>query len=577
MNEISGLPLPAPRSNISSDPDRAAARAHMYAMGLSDEQIAQPLVGIVTTWSGAMPCNMTHRDLAQDIARGVRASGGNPVEFNTIAVSDNITMGTKSMRASLVSREVIADSIELVGRAHQIDALVCVVGCDKTVPAAVMAASRLDVPTVILYSGAMMPGMLRGQEVTIQEVWEALGRRAAGLIEQDEVDELARVACPGAGTCPAQYTANTMANVIDMLGLTVIGHADIPAASPEKSRAAEEAGRVVIDALRNDVRPSQLITEASIRNALTAVAAMGGSTNAVLHLLAIARESGIDLDIDAFDIASSQTPIIAALKPNGPFAALDFWRAGGTPLVIRNLIAGGYLEKDERSVDGRTLAEVGKDAKESSGQIVVTSVDTPVKAGGALAILRGSLAPGGCVLKLGGRSNMSRTGPAKVYDSEEEAFASIQNGDVVAGDFVIIRNEGPAGGPGMREMLSITAALVGQGLGESVVLVTDGRFSGASHGLVIGHVAPEAAHGGPIALVRTGDSISVDVDNRQLNLQVSETELDRRRGLVKPSSKTIESGVLAKYAALVGSASDGAITRPPTTRDSVSAMKEAMS
>ncbi|MFD4261093.1 dihydroxy-acid dehydratase, partial [Streptomyces sp. NPDC058534] len=494
--------------NIADDPDRAPARSHLYAMGLTDDDMRRPTVGIASTWTGTMPCNLTHRDLARHVATGVRRAGGTPMEFNTVAVSDNLTMGTPGMRASLVSREVIADSIELMGRAHAFDALVCIVGCDKTVPAAMMAMARLDIPAVLLYSGSMMPGRWRDRDVTIQDMWEALGERAVGRLGQEDVDDLARNACPGAGTCAAQYTANTMGAVADFMGLAPFGVGDVPAVAAEKQAAAEHVGEVALDVFARDVRPSHILTRDALYNAIVSVAAMGGSTNAVLHLLAVAREAGLDLAIDEIGAICRQVPIVTGLKPSGPHTAVDLWRAGGTSLVASRLRNAGLLRENVPLVDGRSFADVAADVREAPGQDVVASVAEPVKPAGALAVLRGSLAPDGCVLKLGGRADFRREGPARVFDSEEECFEAIQGRHVRAGDVVIVRYEGPAGGPGMREMLSITGALVGQGLGDSVALVTDGRFSGVSHGLVIGHVAPEAYQGGPIALVRDGDTVA---------------------------------------------------------------------
>ncbi|MEU6674263.1 dihydroxy-acid dehydratase [Streptomyces sp. NPDC046925] len=546
--------------NIADDPDRAPARSHLYAMGLSEEEMRRPTVGIASTWTGTMPCNLTHRDLARHVATGVRRAGGTPMEFNTIAVSDNLTMGTPGMRASLVSREVIADSIELMGRAHQFDAMVCIVGCDKTVPAAMMAMARLDIPSVLLYSGSMMPGTWRGREVTIQDMWEALGERSVGRVSQEDVDDLARHACPGAGTCAAQYTANTMGTVADFLGLAPFGVGDIPATVVEKTAAAEQVGELALDVLSRDLRPSAILTEDAFHNAIVSVAAMGGSTNAVLHLLAIAREAGIDLAIDTIGTVCRAVPIITALKPSGPYTAADLWRAGGTSLVAARLLEAGVLRDSVTLVDGRSPADVAADAVATEGQEVVREVKSPVKAPGALAILRGSLAPDGCVLKLGGRPDFVRQGPARVFDSEEECFEAIQGGRITEGDVVIVRYEGPAGGPGMREMLSITGALVGQGLGDSVTLVTDGRFSGVSRGLVIGHVAPEAWHGGPIALVADGDTVVVDSARNTLDLDVPDAELAERRARWTRPERPLERGVLSKYAAIVGSASDGAVT-----------------
>ncbi|MBF8185940.1 dihydroxy-acid dehydratase [Nonomuraea sp. K274] len=547
--------------SIADDPDRAPARSHLYAMGMSEEEMRRPTVGIATTWTGTMPCNLTHRELAAHVADGVRAAGGMPMEFNTIAVSDNLTMHTPGMRTSLISREVIADSIELMGRAHGFDALVVIVGCDKTVPAAIMALARLDVPSVVLYSGTMMPGRWRGRDVTIQDMWEALGERAVGRLDQSDLDDLARHACPGAGTCAAQYTANTMGSVADFLGLAPFGLGDIPAVAEGKNAAARRAGEIAMEALARDARPSRVLTPDALHNAIVSVAAMGGSTNSVLHLLAIAREAGLPLRIDEIGEVCRQVPIITGLKPSGgDFTAADLWRAGGTALVARRLLEAGLLREDVTLVDGRTLADVAADAEEAPGQQVVAGVDKPFKQRGALAILRGSLAPDGCVLKLGGKDDFRHEGPAKVFDSEDECYTAIQEGRIVAGDVIVVRYEGPAGGPGMREMLSITGPLVGRGLGTSVALVTDGRFSGVSHGLVIGHVTPEAYHGGPIALVRDGDTVVVDSAAGTLDLVVPESELAERRASWRRLERTVERGVLAKYVATVGSASDGAIT-----------------
>lgn len=548
------------RSSILDGSERAPARSHLYAMGMTEADMAKPAIGIATTWTGTMPCNLNHRELARHVAAGVKKAGGTPFEFNAIAVSDNLTMGTPGMRASLVSREVIADSIELMARAHLFDGLVCIVGCDKTVPAATMALMRLNIPSVILYSGAMMPGTWHGQSVTIQNMWEGLGERAVGRISQKEIDELARVACPGAGTCAAQYTANTMANVVDFLGLAPIGLGDIPAVAPEKNLAAEQIGGIAMQLVASRLRPLDIVTRDSLHNAIVSVAALGGSTNAVLHLLAIAHEAQIPLDIDAFDEVCRTVPIIANLKPSGQYASYDLWRAGGTGIVVRELLAAGLLRSEVRLVDRRSLEEVASQAVETPGQDVVRSVADPVKGPGALAILRGSLAPEGCVLKLGGRKSLQFAGPARVFDSEEDCLGAIEADRIEPGDVIVVRYEGPAGGPGMREMLTVTAPLVGRGLSQKVALVTDGRFSGVSHGMVIGHVAPEASKGGAIALVRDGDRIIIDSDQRLLSVEVSEEELARRRQSWSPPAKSVERGVFSKYVAQVGSASLGATT-----------------
>ncbi|GAA3551382.1 dihydroxy-acid dehydratase [Nonomuraea rosea] len=547
--------------SIADDPDRAPARSHLYAMGMSEEEMRRPAVGIATTWTGTMPCNLTHRELAAHVAEGVRAAGGTPMEFNTIAVSDNLTMNTPGMRTSLVSREVIADSIELMGLAHGFDALVAIVGCDKTVPAAIMALARLDVPSVVLYSGSMMPGRWRGRDVTIQDMWEALGERAVGRLDQAELDDLAKHACPGAGTCAAQYTANTMGGVADFLGLAPFGVGDVPAVAADKNAAARRVGEIAMEALARDARPSRVLTADALHNAIVSVAAMGGSTNAVLHLLAIAREANLPLEIDEIGEVCRRVPIITGLKPSGgDYTALDLWRAGGTSLVARRLLEAGLLRENVTLVDGRTLAEVAADAEETPGQQVVRTAAEPFKRRGALAILRGSLAPDGCVLKLGGKADFRHEGPARVYDSEAACTAAIDAGLIVPGDVIVVRYEGPAGGPGMREMLSITGPLVGRGLGDTVALVTDGRFSGVSHGLVIGHVAPEAYHGGPIALVRDGDTVIVDSAAGTLDLVVPEAELAERRAAWRRPERAVERGVLSKYVITVGSASDGAVT-----------------
>ncbi|MGR6915302.1 dihydroxy-acid dehydratase [[Actinomadura] parvosata] len=547
--------------SIADDPDRAPARSHLYAMGMSEEEMRRPVVGIASTWTGTMPCNLTHRELAAEVSAGVRAAGGLPMEFNTIAVSDNLTMHTPGMRASLISREVIADSIELMGRAHQFDALVAIVGCDKTVPAAIMALARLDVPSVVLYSGSMLPGRWRGRDVTIQDMWEALGEREVGRMDQADLDDLARHACPGAGTCAAQYTANTMGTVAEFLGLAPFGIGDIPAVAEEKNAAARRVGEIAMRALARDARPSRVLTEDALHNAIVSVAAMGGSTNAVLHLLAIAREAGLPLEIDRIGEVCREVPIITGLKPSGGDAtALDLWKAGGTSLVVRRLLEAGLLRESVTLVDGRSLADVAAQAQETPGQKVVGSADEPFKRRGALAILRGSLAPDGCVLKLGGKDDFRHEGPARVFDSEADCYVAIQEGRIVAGDVIVVRYEGPAGGPGMREMLSITGPLVGRGLGTSVALVTDGRFSGVSHGLVIGHVAPEAYHGGPIALVRDGDTVVIDSAAGTLDLLVPEAELAERRAAWVRPEREVERGVLTKYVAQVRSASDGAVT-----------------
>jgi dihydroxy-acid dehydratase len=541
--------------------DRAAARAMLKGIGFDDDALARPLVGIATNWIETMPCNWNQRELARHVRRGIIEAGGTPVEFNTIAVSDGVSMGTEGMRASLVSRETIADSIELVACGHLLDGLVCLVGCDKTIPAAVMALARLDLPGLVLYNGSIAPGRFRDRDVTIQDVFEAVGAAAAGTMSNADVHELEGVACPGAGACGGQFTANTMATVLEFLGISPAGLNDVPATDPAKHDAAYEAGRIAMQLVRDDTRPSQVITRDAIENAITAIAATGGSTNGVLHLLAIAYELGIDLTIDEFDRIAARTPIVADIKPGGRFVATDLHAAGGVALVARELLKAGLVHGDAPNVDGRTLAEVATAVVETPGQQVVVPIETPLKATGGLAILRGNLAPDGCVVKLAGHERLFHTGPARVFESEEDCFAAVKARSLRAGDVIVIRYEGPAGGPGMREMLHVTAAIVGEGLGDEVALVTDGRFSGATHGLMVGHVAPEAAHGGPIAAVRDGDTIELDVEARELRLLLSDDEIAARLADVVVPPPRYTKGVFARYAAGVSSASEGAVLR----------------
>jgi dihydroxy-acid dehydratase len=541
--------------------DRAPARAMLKGIGLDDEALARPLVGIATTWIETMPCNWNQRELARHVRRGIIEAGGTPVEFNTIAVSDGVSMGTEGMRASLVSREVIADSIELVVRGHLLDGLVCLVGCDKTIPAAAMALARLDVPGLVLYNGSIAPGRFRGRDVTLQDVFEAVGAAAAGKMSNADVHELEGAACPGAGACGGQFTANTMATVLEFLGISPGGLNDIPATDPAKKDAAYEAGKVAMRLVRDDVRPSQIMTREALENGVAAVAATGGSTNAVMHLIAIADELGITLTIDEFDEIAARTPVIADIVPGGRFVATDLHAAGGVALVGRELLKAGLVHGDAPNVDGRTLADVAAAVVETPGQEVVVPIETPLKPTGGLAILRGNLAPEGCVVKLAGHERLFHRGPARVFDSEEACFAAVKAQSIRAGDVVVIRYEGPAGGPGMREMLHVTAALVGEGLGDEVALITDGRFSGATHGLMVGHVAPEAARGGPIAALRDGDTIELDVTARELRVALTSEEITARlREVVAPPPRYTK-GVLARYAAGVSSASEGAVLR----------------
>ena len=540
--------------------DRAPARAMLKGVGFTDADLAKPLIGVATTWIETMPCNLNHRRLAGYVKQGIRRAGGTPIEFNTIAVSDGVSMGTVGMRASLVSREVIADSIELVARGHLFDGLVCIVGCDKTIPAGVMALARLDLPGLVLYSGSIEAGRYRGADVTIQDVFEAVGAHAAGTITDREVHALESVACPGAGACGGHFTANTMATALDFLGVSAPGLNEIPANHPGKPQAAVLAGELAMRLVEEDTRPSQVLTREAFENAIAAIAATGGSTNGVLHLLAIAAEAGIELEIDDFDTISSRTPIVADIKPGGRYVATDLFKAGGVALVARELVRAGVVNEEARAVDGRSLRQVADGVHERPGQDVVVSWDDPLKPTGGLAILRGNLAPDGCVVKLAGHERLHHRGPARVFDSEEACFAAVKARTIEPGDVVVIRYEGPAGGPGMREMLHVTASLVGEGLGDEVALITDGRFSGATHGLMVGHVAPEAFRGGPIAHLRDGDTVVIDVEARELNVELSEDELSRRASEWAQPEPRYASGVFAKYAATVGSASTGART-----------------
>jgi dihydroxy-acid dehydratase len=540
--------------------DRAPARAMLKAVGFTDEDLAKPLVGVAHEWIETMPCNLNQRFLAQAVKQGIREAGGTPMEFNTISVSDGVSMGTAGMRASLISRDVIADSIELVAEGHLLDGLVCIVGCDKTIPAAVMALARLDIPGVVFYNGSIDPGSFRGKDVTIQDVFEAVGARAAGRMTDEDVHELEDCACPGAGACGGQFTANTMALVIDALGISPRRLSGIPARHPNKEQAAFETGKLVMDVVRDDLRPSQILTRQAFENAIAAIAGTGGSTNGVLHLLAIAREAGVPLELEDFDTIAARTPIVADLKPFGRYVATDLQAAGGVGLVVRELVGAGVMDGDERGVDGHTLNDVVTLTEERTGQDVVVPYTSPIQPTGGLAILRGSLAPDGCVIKLAGHETSHFRGTARVFDSEEECFAAVKERQIKPGDVVVIRYEGPAGGPGMREMLHVTAALVGEGLGDDIALITDGRFSGATHGLMVGHIAPEAFRGGPIAIVRDGDPIVIDVDNRRLDLDIPGDDLAERLVQWQQPEPRHTKGVFAKYAAQVGSASEGAPT-----------------
>ena len=546
---------------ITDGRDRAGARAMFKAVGFTEADLRRPLIGVANTWIETMPCNFHLRRLSEKVKEGIRAAGGTPMEFNTIAISDGETMGTEGMRASLVSREVIADSIELVCRGQLFDAVVCVVGCDKTIPAAAMALARTDLPGVVFYGGTIAAGRFHGKDVTLQDVFEAVGANAAGKISDKELHELEDVACPGAGACGGQYTANTMSTVMEMIGLSPMGFNSVPAMDAEKDRIAFDCGKVVMNALESGLRPRSILTRDAFENAIAGVAATGGSTNSVLHLLAISREAGVDLKIDDFQKVSEKTPLLADLKPSGRFVAADMHRAGGVRLLTRRLLKK-HLHAKALTITGRSLAAESESAVEAPGQEVIMPLEKPLKATGGLVILRGNLAPEGCVAKISGHERLEHRGPARVFESEEDAMTAVMGKKIRGGDVVVIRNEGPKGGPGMREMLGVTAAIVGEGLGESVALLTDGRFSGATRGLMAGHVSPEAALGGPICGVRDGDSIRFDVRKRVLEVEISDQVLRRRMADWKPPQPRYPTGVFAKYAALVSSASEGAITRP---------------
>jgi dihydroxy-acid dehydratase len=539
---------------------RAPARAYLYGIGYTDEDLARPIIGVANTWTETMPCNFHLRRLAEKVKEGVRAAGGTPMEFNTVAISDGITMGTEGMRASLVSREVVADSIELVARGHMFDGVIALSGCDKTIPGCVMALARLDVPSVMLYGGSIAPGRWRGKDVTIQEVFEAVGAHAAGDLSDEDLSDLEHHASPGAGACGGQFTANTMATAFEMLGISAMGSGMVPAEDGKKGAVAEEQGRLVVELVEKGVTPSQIITKESLENAIGCVAMTGGSTNAVLHLLAVANDAGVELTIDDFDRVSWRTPLLADLKPFGRFVATDMFRAGGVRVVAKRLKEAGLLNEGARTVTGTTIGEEADAAEEAEGQEVIRPLADPLKPNGGLAILRGNLAPDGCVVKLSGHGRMEHAGPARVFESEDDAFAAVEAQAIGAGDVVVIRNEGPSGGPGMREMLAVTGALVGAGLGDSVALLTDGRFSGATHGFMAGHVAPEAARGGPIAAVRDGDTVVFDVPNRELRVELSAEEIASRVAAYDVPAPRYTRGVLGKYARHVGSAAEGAIT-----------------
>jgi dihydroxy-acid dehydratase len=545
---------------LTEGPERAAARAYLKGIGFDDDALRRPIIGVAHCWIETMPCNFNHRVLAAKVKEGIRAAGGTPMELNTISISDGVTMGTSGMKTSLVSREIIADSIELVARGHLFDGVVALSGCDKTIPGTVMALARLDVPSLMLYGGSILPGRFHDRDVTILDVFEAVGAHATGKMTDEELAELESVASPGAGACGGQFTANTMAMAFEILGISPMGSSMVPAEHKAKAQVAFECGELVMDVLRRGLKPSDIITRESLENAIAAVAGSGGSTNGVLHLLAVAREAGIELTIDDFDRISERTPLVCDLKPGGNYNAVDLFEAGGVPLVAKRLAEAGVLHEDAITVTGRTVGEHAAEAVEADGQRVVRPVDDPIKTSGGLAILKGNIAPEGCVVKLAGHERRLHVGPARVFEREEPAMHAVTHGEIRPGDVVVIRNEGPAGGPGMREMLAVTAAINGAGLGEEVALLTDGRFSGATHGFMAGHVAPEAARGGPIAAVRDGDQITIDVDNRRLDVALTDAEIAERLAAYEPPPPADATGVLAKYAALVTSASQGAVT-----------------
>ncbi|MGH2905301.1 MAG: dihydroxy-acid dehydratase [Solirubrobacterales bacterium] len=541
-------------------PERAAARAYLKGIGFDDEALAKPIIGVANTWTETMPCNFHLRAVSAAVKEGIRAAGATPMEFNTIAISDGITMGHEGMRTSLVSREVIADSIELVSRGHAFDAVIAISGCDKTIPGTVMALARLNLPAVMLYGGSILPGEHHGEEVSIQDVFEAVGAHAAGKMTDEELNEIENTASPGAGACGGQFTANTMAMAFEVMGISPAGSAMVPAEAGARKQVAEDAGRLVVDVLKRGLRARDVITKESIQNAIAAVCTSGGSTNAVLHLLALAYEAEIDLAIEEFDAISSKTPLTCDLKPGGKYLAKHFWDAGGVPVVANRLLEAGLLNEGAIRVEGNTVADYAREANETEGQPVVLPLSAPLKPTGGLAILKGNLAPEGCVVKLAGHERVFHEGPARVFESEKDAFAAVEKSEIKAGDVVVIRNEGPSGGPGMREMLQVTAALVGEGVGEEIALMTDGRFSGATHGLMAGHVAPEASLGGPICAIQEGDTVTFDIEKRELNVALSEEEIAARIAAYKSPPPLYTRGVLGKYAKHVSTASLGAVT-----------------
>ena len=560
MSQTNGVAALNQRSRqLVGGTERAGARSMLKAVGYDDEALAKPLIGVANTWTEIGPCNFHLRKLAHDVKRGIRAAGGTPFEFNTVSISDGITMGTEGMKGSLISREVIADSIELVAMSNMLDGVVALSACDKTIPGTIMALIRLNLPSLMLYGGTIYPGMLNGERLDVVSVYEALGKFQSGQISYDELMEVENLACPGPGACGGQFTANTMAMISEVIGICPMGMGDVPAEDPEKGDVAFRAGQLMLDILANDIRPSDLVTRDSLENAIAASAATAGSTNSILHTLAFAREAGIAFSLDDIEAISQRTPIIGDMRPTGKYVALDLYQAGGVPILLNRLIEGGYMSGDTPTVTGQSLAEACADAQETAGQEVIRGLDNAIKASGGLVVLKGNLAPDGAVVKLKDTPD-PLTGPARVFDTEEDAFEAVKNQQIVEGDVVIIRYEGPVGGPGMREMLQITAALFGQGLGSKVGLITDGRFSGGTRGLMIGHTAPEAAVGGPIALLEEGDRITIDVSRRLIHVDLSDSELEARRAKWQPPTANYSKGVMAKYARLVSQANDGAIT-----------------
>jgi len=555
-------PLKPRSSEMTDGPSRAGARSMLKSIGYTDSDLAKPIIGVANMWIETMPCNYNHREMAQYVKEGIRAAGGTPMEINTISVSDGVSMGTEGMKGSLISREVIVDSIEVATRGHSFDGLVILVACDKTIPAGAMALARLNIPGLTFYTGSILPGLHNGKKVTVQDVYEAVGAHAAGKISEDDLRALENVACPGAGACGGQFTANTMAMALEFLGISPAGLSASPAVGKEKKDDARKAGELAVNLLKNGILPRDVMTREAFDNAIACVAATGGSTNAALHIIAIAREAGVPLSIDEFDAVMARTPILASLKPGGEFVAQDLHEAGGYGVIAKELLAAELAHPSVRNVDGRSLTQVAESTVVSPGQKVVVSASNPIKNWGGLAILRGNLSPDGSVVKLAGHERLTHKGPAKVFDSEKEAFIAVQSGQIVSGDVVVIRYEGPAGGPGMQEMLGVTAALVGRGIDEEVALITDGRFSGATHGFTVGHIAPEAFRGGPIALLKDGDSIVIDVENRRLDVELSDDDLAKRLSEWKQPEPRYKTGVMAKYAKTVSSPSDGAITSP---------------